>query len=53
MDGFYYLVFGVAILVIIWWCWNNDKGSGQDGFSGLLAMRAHKQENKSPGASGR
>jgi hypothetical protein len=53
MDGFYYLVFGVTILVIIWWCRNNDKGSEQDGLSGLLAIRAHKQTNKSPGASGR
>jgi hypothetical protein len=50
MSGLYYLVFGVAILVIIWWCMSNDKGSDKDGSQGLLAIRAPKQQK--PGASG-
>jgi hypothetical protein len=44
MSGLYYLVFCVAILVIIWWCWDNDKGSEQDGYKGVLAIRAPKQK---------
>jgi hypothetical protein len=41
MSGLYYLVFGVAILIIIWWCMSNDaQGSEQNGEKGLLAMRA-------------
>ena len=48
MSGLYYLIFGIAILVIVWWCLSNDKGSEQDGSKGLLAIRAPKQ--RKPGA---
>ena len=53
MSGLYYLIFGVAILVIIRWCWNNDKGREQDGTEGFLAMRAAKRETSSPESSER
>ena len=43
MSGLYYLVFGIAILAIIWWCLSNDKGSDQDGYKGPLAIRAPRQ----------
>ncbi len=43
MSGVYYLLFGIAILAIIWWCIQNDKGSESDGAKGLLAMRRPKE----------
>jgi hypothetical protein len=49
MSGLYYLVFGIAILVIIWWCMSNDKGSDQDGSRGLLAIRAPRQREARSG----
>ena len=45
MSGLYYLVFGIAILAIIWWCLSNDKRTEIDGFKGLLAIRTAKTKN--------
>jgi hypothetical protein len=39
MDGVFYAIFGIAILLLIRWYMRNDKGLNTDGNSGLFAMR--------------